>query len=125
MADLITPDNLLEHFAIRCAKGNNGGEWATHYTEDQKNFWRSFVRHLYSEITKSHGSGSVGARLALEVAPMAQPKPMAVWMMIGGRGVGWVSVEAFKTMARKIEDLERARGGLSVDSPSDTNQPHG
>lgn len=36
----------VEKFAIRCALGNNGGEWATHYTEEQKEFWRSFVTDL-------------------------------------------------------------------------------
>jgi hypothetical protein len=36
----------LEKFAIRAAKGNNGGEWATHYTEEQKEHWRQFVRDL-------------------------------------------------------------------------------
>jgi hypothetical protein len=40
----------LEAFAIRCAKGNNGGEWATHYNEDQKNFWRDFVRQIAVDI---------------------------------------------------------------------------
>jgi len=43
-------DDLVERFAIRCARGNNGGEWATHYTEDQKNFWRQFVRDLIADI---------------------------------------------------------------------------
>jgi hypothetical protein len=43
-------DEQIEELAIRCAKGNNGGEWATHYTEDQKNFWRGFVRGLEDSI---------------------------------------------------------------------------
>jgi hypothetical protein len=43
-------DDQLESYAIRCAKGNNGGEWATHYNEDQKNFWRVFVRDLAKDI---------------------------------------------------------------------------
>ena len=43
-------DEVIERFAIRCAKGNNGGEWATHYTEDQKNFWRDFVRDLVADL---------------------------------------------------------------------------
>ena len=38
----------IEQFAIRAAKGNNGGEWATHYTEEQKEFWRQFVRELFA-----------------------------------------------------------------------------
>ena len=40
----------IEKYAIRCAKGNNGGEWATHYTEEQKEKWRSIVRDLIKEI---------------------------------------------------------------------------
>ena len=44
---------LVERFAIRCAKGNNGGEWASHYTEDQKNFWRSFVNDLIVDLVAS------------------------------------------------------------------------
>lgn len=40
----------IERYAIRCARGNNGGEWATHYTEDQKEFWRTFVRDLVGEL---------------------------------------------------------------------------
>jgi hypothetical protein len=36
----------IEQFAIRAAKGNNGGEWSTHYTEEQKEYWRQFVRDL-------------------------------------------------------------------------------
>src|SRR5580704_858450 len=47
------PDRL-ERYAIRCARGNNGGEWATHYTEDQKNFWRRFVRDLIADIDAEH-----------------------------------------------------------------------
>ena len=29
-------DEQIEKFSIRVALGNNGGKWATHYTEDQK-----------------------------------------------------------------------------------------
>lgn len=46
-------DNTIEHFAIRAAKGNNGGEWATHYTEDQKELWRTFVRDMAASIAAS------------------------------------------------------------------------
>jgi len=42
--------DVVEHFAIRCAKGNNGGEWSTHYTEEQKEFWREFARQLIQDI---------------------------------------------------------------------------
>ena len=42
----------VEAFAIKCAKGNNGGEWlkkadgTQHYTDKQKDFWRQFVRDI-------------------------------------------------------------------------------
>lgn len=47
--------NMIEHFAIRAAKGNNGGEWATHYTDAQKEFWRQFVRDLISQLEGARG----------------------------------------------------------------------
>jgi hypothetical protein len=40
----------LENYAVRCAKGNNGGEWATHYTEEQKNYWRRFVAQIAADL---------------------------------------------------------------------------
>jgi hypothetical protein len=43
-------DEQIEKFAIRVALGNNGGTWATHYTEDQKNHWRKFVCDMESEV---------------------------------------------------------------------------
>ncbi len=45
------PDDIIERYAIRCAQGNNGGEWASHYNEDQKNFWRKFVKDLIYDLT--------------------------------------------------------------------------
>lgn len=46
-------DEQLESFAIRAAPGNNGGEWATHYTEGQKEHWRQFVKDLVADILKT------------------------------------------------------------------------
>lgn len=43
-------EDKIEEFAIRVALGNNGGEWATHYTEEQKEHWRRFVRDLIEEM---------------------------------------------------------------------------
>jgi hypothetical protein len=43
-------DETIELFAIRAAKGNNGGEWATHYNEDQKDYWRTFVRDMAASL---------------------------------------------------------------------------
>lgn len=42
-------DNI-ERFAIKAALGNNGGSWSIHYTENQKNFWRSFIKELVHEM---------------------------------------------------------------------------
>ncbi len=41
----MTPDKI-EAFAIRVALGNNGGQWAEHYTEAQRQHWRDFVKDL-------------------------------------------------------------------------------
>lgn len=49
-AEFYLPDEVVEAFAIRCAKGNNGGEWATHYKEEQKEVWRKFVRDLANAV---------------------------------------------------------------------------
>ena len=45
-------DKQVEDFAIRAALGNNGGAWAEHYTEKQKEHWRQFVRDLAAAIKK-------------------------------------------------------------------------
>jgi hypothetical protein len=39
-------EETMEELAIKAARGNNGGTWADHYTEEQKNFWRAFVQEL-------------------------------------------------------------------------------
>lgn len=43
-------DEEIEALAIRAAKGNNGGEWATHYTDEQKAYWRQFVTDLGAQF---------------------------------------------------------------------------
>lgn len=43
----------INDFAIRAAKGNNGGEWATHYTETHKRYWRAFVRDIEAAMRAS------------------------------------------------------------------------
>jgi hypothetical protein len=45
----MTPEQI-ESFAIRAALGNNGGTWAEHYTEKQKEHWRQFVRDLVAAM---------------------------------------------------------------------------
>jgi len=46
-------DEQVEYYAIRIALGNNGGQWATHYHETHKDFWRSLVRELASDIAEN------------------------------------------------------------------------
>lgn len=43
-------DDLIEKWAIKLALGNNGGEWATHYTEEQKNLWRKRAKELFKDL---------------------------------------------------------------------------
>lgn len=42
----LSPETV-ETFAKRVALGNNGGDWEEHYTPDQKEHWRAFVRDLH------------------------------------------------------------------------------
>jgi len=48
-------EDQIEKYAMRIALGNNGGGWATHYKEDQKEFWRNMVRELVQDITQTTG----------------------------------------------------------------------
>lgn len=48
----ILQEDQVESFAIKCALGNNGGEWASHYTSNQKMFWRQFIWDLANEVLK-------------------------------------------------------------------------
>lgn len=41
---------LIEKTAITMAVGNNGGEWATHYTHEQKGFWRSRALNVVTDV---------------------------------------------------------------------------
>lgn len=41
----LSPEKV-EELAIRAALGNNGGAWASHYTEAQKEHWRQWVRDM-------------------------------------------------------------------------------
>lgn len=53
-------DEQVDLFAIRAAKGNNGGKWSEHYTEEQREFWRRFIRDLENTIDCAR-SGDVAA----------------------------------------------------------------
>lgn len=46
-------EKLTEKYAIKMALGNNGGEWSTHYTTEQKNVWRKLARELIEEVEYS------------------------------------------------------------------------
>jgi hypothetical protein len=43
---------LVEKWAIKLALGNNGGEWAKHYTDDQKQLWRDRAREALTDMGK-------------------------------------------------------------------------
>lgn len=45
----MTPEQI-EKFAIELALGNNGGQWAVHYTEEHKEYWRNFIKRIEKEI---------------------------------------------------------------------------
>lgn len=45
-------DDLVEKWALRMALGNNGGGWATHYTEEQKEHWRTMAREWLQDASK-------------------------------------------------------------------------
>ena len=42
--------DLIEKYAIIMAEGNNGGTWATHYTDSQKDLWRARAEKLIEDI---------------------------------------------------------------------------
>jgi len=46
---LITGE-MVEELATMMAVGNNGGTWADHYTEDQKNTWRNAAHNVIAWV---------------------------------------------------------------------------
>jgi hypothetical protein len=72
-------ESIIEHFAIRAALGNNGGNWADHYTEAQKEYWRRFVRDMVVHIKiglANNNLVSVGELATREMAENGeQPNP--------------------------------------------------
>ncbi len=48
--NVICSDEIADKFARKFAVANNGGEWATHYTEEQKNVWRHRARQWIGEV---------------------------------------------------------------------------
>ena len=47
--------DLIEKYAIIMAEGNNGGTWATHYTDSQKDLWRARAQKLIEDVLKWNG----------------------------------------------------------------------
>ena len=54
--DAVTPERkgepLVERLAVSMAIGNNGGQWATHYTEGQKFLWRTRAANLIADLKR-------------------------------------------------------------------------
>ena len=44
---------LIEQVAKRIAVANNGGDWAKHYNEDQKNVWRKRAEEIIQMVRDS------------------------------------------------------------------------
>ena len=47
----INMNELIDEVAKKIAVANNGGDWAKHYNEDQKNVWRERAKEVI-EIVK-------------------------------------------------------------------------
>ena len=47
----IKMNELIDEVAKKIAVANNGGDWAKHYNEDQKNVWRERAKEVI-EIVK-------------------------------------------------------------------------
>ena len=43
---------LIEKVALLIAEANNGGKWATHYNEAQKNVWRERATKIIEMVKK-------------------------------------------------------------------------
>jgi len=43
---------VIERLAKKIAVANNGGDWATHYNEDQKNVWRDRAKEVADMIVR-------------------------------------------------------------------------
>jgi hypothetical protein len=51
MESPMTTDEKIDQIAILIAEGNNGGSWATHYTEGQKALWRKRAWQIVEILT--------------------------------------------------------------------------
>jgi hypothetical protein len=41
---------LIESVAVEIAEANNGGMWATHYTDEQKDVWRNRAKKIIAMV---------------------------------------------------------------------------
>lgn len=57
------PEEQVEVVARTIALGNNGGEWASHYTDGQKELWRDRAREVISAMQPSVGEAAKEALL--------------------------------------------------------------
>lgn len=46
----IDMNELIEKVAKKMAVANNGGDWAKHYNEDQKNVWRERAKEVIEMV---------------------------------------------------------------------------
>ena len=46
----INMNELVEDIAKKIAVANNGGDWAKHYNEDQKNVWRERAKEVIEMV---------------------------------------------------------------------------
>ena len=46
--------SLNERIALKIAEANNGGTWATHYTEKQKDVWRERARVIIQMVEEEY-----------------------------------------------------------------------
>ena len=49
----IDMNELIEEIAKKIAVANNGGEWAKHYNEDQKNVWRERAKEVIEMVKEA------------------------------------------------------------------------
>ena len=49
----INMNELVEDVAKKMAVANNGGDWAKHYNEDQKNVWRERAKEVIEMVKEA------------------------------------------------------------------------
>ena len=49
----INMNELVEDIAKKIAVANNGGDWAKHYNEDQKNIWRERAKEIVEMVKEA------------------------------------------------------------------------